>query len=169
MTKEAKSIVVDQEESLVSQSQHPSKLLVRTYNDDGSTKSILVDDAMSIRDVIFVLVHKNHREPDVDYALVEVLPDLHMGKRSAIDESMLSCNFTPSSSNRENLRRSSEDYRSNSHVANRFIESIIIYQTYGKILRVPIYNSIHGEFDSNRFFHLSNMIFDHSRQEMRRC
>ena len=34
---------------------------------------------MSIRDVLFVLVHKNHREPDVDYALVEVLPDLHMG------------------------------------------------------------------------------------------
>lgn len=73
------SMVVDPDESLSSQSQHPSKLLVRTYNDDGSTKSILIDDSMSIRDVLFVLVHKNHREPDIHYALVEILPDLHMG------------------------------------------------------------------------------------------
>lgn len=80
------SLVVDQDDSLSSQSQHPSKLLVRTYNDDGSTKSILIDDSMSIRDVLFVLVHKNHREPDIDYALVEILPDLHMGKKySSID------------------------------------------------------------------------------------
>ncbi|CAF4340013.1 unnamed protein product, partial [Rotaria magnacalcarata] len=33
---------------------------------------------MLIRDVLFALVHKNHREPDINYALVEVLPDLHM-------------------------------------------------------------------------------------------
>jgi hypothetical protein len=63
---------------------NPSKLLVRTYNDDGSTKSILVDDSMSIRDVLFVLVHKNHREPNIDYALVEILPDLHMGNKFVI-------------------------------------------------------------------------------------
>ena len=80
-TKQTSSnLVVDQDDCLSSQSQHPSKLLVRTYNDDGSTKSILIDDSMSIRDVLFVLVHKNHREPDIDYALVEILPDLHMGK-----------------------------------------------------------------------------------------
>jgi hypothetical protein len=79
MTKQSTSIIVDQDDSISSQSQHPSKLLVRTYNDDGSTKSILIDDSMSIRDVLFVLVHKNHREPDIDYALVEILPDLHMG------------------------------------------------------------------------------------------
>lgn len=79
-TKQTTSIVVDQDDSTAAQNQHPSKLLVRTYNDDGSTKSILIDDSMSIRDVLFVLVHKNHREPDIDYALVEILPDLHMGK-----------------------------------------------------------------------------------------
>jgi hypothetical protein len=78
-TKQTTSIIVDQDDSISSQSQHPSKLLIRTYNDDGSTKSILIDDSMSIRDVLFVLVHKNHREPDIDYALVEILPDLHMG------------------------------------------------------------------------------------------
>jgi hypothetical protein len=76
-------LIVDQDDSILSHSQHPSKLLVRTYNDDGSTKSILVDDSMSIRDVLFVLVHKNHREPDIDYALVEILPDLHMGTKGS--------------------------------------------------------------------------------------
>jgi hypothetical protein len=81
-TKQSTSLIVDQDDSISSQSQHPSKLLVRTYNDDGSTKSILIDDSMTIRDVLFVLVHKNHREPDIDYALVEILPDLHMGNDS---------------------------------------------------------------------------------------
>ncbi|CAF1116050.1 unnamed protein product [Didymodactylos carnosus] len=55
-----------------------SKILVRTCNDDGSTKSILIDETMTIRDILFILVHKNHREPDVDFSLVEILPDLHM-------------------------------------------------------------------------------------------
>ncbi|CAF5219912.1 unnamed protein product, partial [Rotaria magnacalcarata] len=77
-TKQTTSMILDQDDSISSNSQHTSKLLIRTYNDDGSTKSILIDDSMSIRDVLFVLVHKNHREPDIDYALVEILPDLHM-------------------------------------------------------------------------------------------
>ncbi|UJR30321.1 hypothetical protein I4U23_017858 [Adineta vaga] len=77
-TKQTTSLIVDANDTNSSQSQHPSKLLIRTYNDDGSTKSILIDHSMSIRDVLFVLVHKNHREPDIDYALVETLPDLHM-------------------------------------------------------------------------------------------
>jgi hypothetical protein len=35
---------------------------------------------MLIRDVLFVLIHKNHRQVDINYTLVESLPDLHMGK-----------------------------------------------------------------------------------------
>jgi hypothetical protein len=81
VSKETPSIVAIHNQSILSANSQPSKLLVRTYNDDGSTKSILVDDVMSIRDVLFVLVHKNHREPDIDYALVEILPDLHMGRQ----------------------------------------------------------------------------------------
>ncbi|CAF1554718.1 unnamed protein product, partial [Adineta ricciae] len=77
-TKQTTSFVADSDDPIPSPSQHPSKLLIRTYNDDGSTKSILIDHSMTIRDVLFVLVHKNHREPDNDYALVEILPDLHM-------------------------------------------------------------------------------------------
>jgi hypothetical protein len=83
-TKQTTSIIVDHDDSISSNSQHPSKLLVRTYNDDGSTKSILIDDSMSIRDVLFVLVHKTHREPDIDYALIEILPDLHMGNNELL-------------------------------------------------------------------------------------
>jgi len=71
--------ILDTDDCVLAQSQHPSKILVRTYNDDGSTKSILVDDSMLVRDVLFLLIHKNHREPDVNYAIVEILPDLHMG------------------------------------------------------------------------------------------
>ena len=71
--------VTEQDQSVLCHSQ-PSKILVRTYNDDGSTKSIFIDDSMSIRDILFILIHKNHREPDMDYVLVEILPDLHMGK-----------------------------------------------------------------------------------------
>jgi hypothetical protein len=78
--KEIPPIIMDPDDSLLSQS-HPSKILVRTYNDDGSTKSIFIDDSMFIRDVLFVLVHKNHREPDLNYTLIEILPDLHMGSK----------------------------------------------------------------------------------------
>ncbi|CAM4783735.1 unnamed protein product [Rotaria magnacalcarata] len=70
--------ILDHGDSLLSHARLPSKILVRTYNDDDSTKSIFIDDSMLIRDVLFALVHKNHREPDINYALVEVLPDLHM-------------------------------------------------------------------------------------------
>ena len=71
--------VTEQDDTILFHSQ-PSKILVRTYNDDGSTKSIFIDDSMSIRDILFILIHKNHREPDMDYVIVEILPDLHMGK-----------------------------------------------------------------------------------------
>ncbi|CAF4683661.1 unnamed protein product [Rotaria sp. Silwood1] len=75
---EAPSIILDHDDSLLSHARHPSRILIRTYNDDDSTKSIFIDDSMLIRDVLFVLIHKNHREPDINYALVEVLPDLYM-------------------------------------------------------------------------------------------
>ena len=82
--KETPLVEVDSNDSVFSSSpppppQHPSRILVRTYNDDGSTKSIFIDDSMLIRDVLLLLVQKNHREPDVNYALIEILPDLHMG------------------------------------------------------------------------------------------
>ena len=78
---EMRPVLVDHDEPLISPTQHPSKILIRTYNDDGSTKSIFIDDSMFVRDVLFILIHKNHREPNLDYALIEILPDLHMGKK----------------------------------------------------------------------------------------
>ena len=85
---DGKSILIDSTESFVSPSQHSSRILVRTYNDDGSTKSIFTDDSMSIRDVLFILIHKNHREPHIDYVLMEILPDLHMGNRLSFTDLM---------------------------------------------------------------------------------
>jgi len=88
--KETPSLIVDHDDSLLSHSQHPSKILVRTYNDDGSTKSIFIDDSMLIRDVLLVLIQKNHREADINYALIEILPDLHMGNTNSIPRNFIS-------------------------------------------------------------------------------
>ncbi|UJR16158.1 hypothetical protein I4U23_003068 [Adineta vaga] len=76
--KETPKMILDSNDSVLSHSEHSSKILIRTYNDDGSTKSIFIDDLMLIRDVLLLLIHKNHREPDINYVLIEVLPDLHM-------------------------------------------------------------------------------------------
>lgn len=81
---ELTSSLIDDPQSIRCSTQIPSKILIRTYNDDGSTKSIFIDDSMFIRDVIFVLIQKNHREVHVDYCLVEVLPDLQMGKKCVL-------------------------------------------------------------------------------------
>ena len=77
---ETSLIIIDHDQRFFTRSEQPSKILIRTYNDDGSTKSIFIDDTMFIRDVLFLLIQKNHREPDVNYALIEILPDLHMGE-----------------------------------------------------------------------------------------
>ena len=117
---ETSLIIVDHDQRFFTPTEHPSKILIRTYNDDGSTKSLFIDDSMFIRDVLFLLIHKNHREPDVNYALIEVLPELHMGKRlptSKVSFEIHSNRF------RTDFRRSSEINRSDSHVANDLFES----------------------------------------------
>lgn len=123
---DGKSVTIDPIETFISPSSqpNPSKILVRTYNDDGSTKSIFIDETMTIRDVLFLLINKNHREPHMDYVLLEILPDLHMGK-----EEKTKGKFSNSISNRffrTNFRRSSKIIRSNSYVANSFDKSIEI-------------------------------------------
>ena len=132
-----------------------SKILVRTYNDDGSTKSIFIDDTMTIRDVLFLLIHKNHREPHMDYVLVEILPDLHMGK------SQLERRFSSQTNNRlafrTNFRRSSKIVRSHSHVANGLDEPIEFQSTNGKIHSVS--NSRRTERASRHARHRRNDLF----------
>ncbi|XP_064647401.1 uncharacterized protein LOC135500117 isoform X2 [Lineus longissimus] len=54
------------------------KLFVRAYSDDASSKSILVDESMSVRRVWQMLTEKNHGSPDVNMAVVEEMPSLYM-------------------------------------------------------------------------------------------
>ena len=54
------------------------KLFVKIFCADGSTKSILVDDALHAADVLDILVEKNHVQLQPTWALVEHLPELYM-------------------------------------------------------------------------------------------
>ena len=54
------------------------KMFVKIHNDDQSTKNILIDETMSICDILIVLMHKYHLQPTFNYTLVEELPDLHL-------------------------------------------------------------------------------------------
>ncbi|XP_074658585.1 uncharacterized protein LOC141911509 isoform X2 [Tubulanus polymorphus] len=54
------------------------KLFVRAYTPDGSSKSILVDETMTVRKVWQILTDKNHWKPNVNLAVIEQLPALYM-------------------------------------------------------------------------------------------
>lgn len=51
---------------------------------DGSSKSLLVDEKMTCGYVTSLLADKNHVTMEPKWAVVEHLPDLHMGKASYI-------------------------------------------------------------------------------------
>lgn len=55
------------------------QLFVRAFGKDGSSKSILVDEKMSISDVCNVLADKNHTRLNSKLAVVEHMPELLMG------------------------------------------------------------------------------------------
>jgi len=54
------------------------KMFVKIHNEDKSTKNILIDETMSIYDIIILLLHKYHLQPTYNYTIVEDLPDLHI-------------------------------------------------------------------------------------------
>lgn len=56
------------------------QLFVRAFAIDGSSKSIMVDEKMSILEVIAVLADKNHVKLHPDLAVIEHMPELYMGK-----------------------------------------------------------------------------------------
>ena len=55
------------------------KLFIKVFTLDGSGKSLLVDENMSVAHVCRLLADKNHVAMDPKYAVVEHLPDLFMG------------------------------------------------------------------------------------------
>lgn len=56
------------------------KLFIKAFSTDGSSKSLLVDEKMTCGYVTRLLADKNHVTMEPKWAVVEHLPDLHMGK-----------------------------------------------------------------------------------------
>ncbi|XP_071803007.1 ras-associated and pleckstrin homology domains-containing protein 1-like isoform X2 [Asterias amurensis] len=54
------------------------KLIIRVYGDDGSSKTMFADETMTCRQVVHILVEKNHLDERADWAVVEQIPDLYM-------------------------------------------------------------------------------------------
>ena len=64
------------------------KLFIKAFTTDGSTKSLLVDEKMTVGHVTRLLADKNHVRMEPKWVLVEHLPDLHM-ERFYEDHEML--------------------------------------------------------------------------------
>ncbi len=54
------------------------KLFIKVFTADGSAKSLLVDEKMTVGYVTRILAEKNHVRLDPKWALVELIPDLYM-------------------------------------------------------------------------------------------
>jgi hypothetical protein len=54
------------------------KLFVKIHNEDQSTKNILIDETMSIHNILILLFYKYHLQPTLDHSIIEDLPDLHI-------------------------------------------------------------------------------------------
>ncbi len=54
------------------------KMFIKIHNEDKSTKNLLIDETMSIYDMIILLLHKYHLQPTYNYTIIEDLPDLHI-------------------------------------------------------------------------------------------
>ena len=64
------------------------KLFIKVFTSDGSAKSLLVDEKMTVGQVTRILAEKNHVSLDPKWALVELVPDLYM-ERVYEDHEML--------------------------------------------------------------------------------
>ena len=64
------------------------KLFIKVFTSDGSAKSLLVDEKMTVGNVTRILAEKNHVSLDPKWALVELVPDLYM-ERVYEDNEML--------------------------------------------------------------------------------
>jgi amyloid beta A4 precursor protein-binding family B protein 1-interacting protein len=64
------------------------KIFIKVFGEDGSAKSLLVDERMTVAKVCRMLADKNYVKRDTSWGLVELLPDLHM-ERAYEDHEML--------------------------------------------------------------------------------
>lgn len=56
------------------------QLVVKVHMNDNSTKSLMVDERQSARDVLDNLFDKTHCDCSVDWCLYEIYPELQIGK-----------------------------------------------------------------------------------------
>ena len=54
--------------------------MVKVFNKDNSSKTLVIDERMSTRDVMHQLIEKNHFDFSANWALVEELPSLFLGR-----------------------------------------------------------------------------------------
>lgn len=52
---------------------------IKVFNNDGSNKTVVVEDGMSAAVVCYLLVTKNHFEESPNWALIERLGDVYLG------------------------------------------------------------------------------------------
>lgn len=60
-----------------------TRLYVKAFSLDGSSKALMVDESMTCGRVLAILADKNHVPLSSKWALVEHIPHLHMGKCQA--------------------------------------------------------------------------------------
>lgn len=51
---------------------------MKIFNEDQSTKNILIDETMSVYQILILLFHKYRLKPTLNHAIVEDLPDLYL-------------------------------------------------------------------------------------------
>ena len=65
------------------------KIFIKVFAEDGSTKSLLINERMTVGQVCKMLAEKNHVTRDASWGLVELLPDLHMERAFEDHESLV--------------------------------------------------------------------------------
>ncbi|CAH1789452.1 unnamed protein product [Owenia fusiformis] len=88
------------------------KLFARIFTIDGSSKSILVDESMEVHTVILLLFEKNHLQPNINWAVIEKIPQLYMERVLEDDDNLVDClaNWVKSGKNQLNFERRDDKY-----------------------------------------------------------
>ena len=71
--------------------QHTSfeQLVVKVFNKDQSSKTMMIDERMTTRNIVNQLLDKNHFDFQPDWTLMEEIPSLYMGESIAFVRAML--------------------------------------------------------------------------------
>lgn len=70
---------------LLSSSLLPPQLVIRVHMSDESSKTMMVDERQTVRQVLDSLLDKSHCGYSPDWSLVETITELQMGKGAATD------------------------------------------------------------------------------------